>query len=506
MLLRQLCAALTLLSPLPDGADLAVTSLCYDSRLADAGSLFFCLRGKVTDGHRFAAGAYRHGCRAFVAEEPLELPDDALQLQVSDSRAALADAAALFYGHPEREIRLIGLTGTKGKTTTALLIRGILESEGIPCGYIGTNGVYYGRRHEATANSTPESVEIYRILRCMADCGIRVCAVEVSSQALWMGRVRGLSFDTTLFLNLSRDHIGGVEHPDLAHYRDSKRRLFSEHTAEAMILNADDPLSPYMAEVCPAPVTAFGITECSDAPLPRFRGTQLRSTRRDGRFGMTFRLSCGDRTVCREVFLPMPGAYNVQNALAALAVVCDRFGVSPLRAARALAGVTVPGRFETLTIPTLPDVTFIIDYAHNGASLTAVLEALGGYAPGRLICLFGSVGGRSRERRRDLALAAAGRCDLCILTSDNPGAEPPESILSEIDAAFPENACPRLLIPDRAEAIREAVRMAEPGDVVLLAGKGHERYQLIGTDHIPFCESDILREAAEELAREHVEV
>lgn len=504
MLLSQLCAALTLLSPLPDGGNPAVHSLCYDSRLADSDSLFFCLRGKVTDGHRFAAGAYRNGCRAFVAEEYLELPDDALQLRVPDSRAALADAAALFYRHPERSIRLIGLTGTKGKTTTALLIRGLLESEGIPCGYIGTNGVYYGRHHETTANSTPESVELYRILRCMVDCGVRVCAMEVSSQALWMGRVRGLSFDTTLFLNLSRDHIGGVEHPDLAHYRDSKRRLFSEHTENAMILNADDPLSVYMAEVCPAPVTAFGIRECADTPLPRFRGTQLRSTRREGRFGMTFRLCCGERTVCREVFLPMPGAYNVQNALAALAVVCDRFGISPLRAARALEGVTVPGRFEALTLPSLPEVIFVIDYAHNGASLTAVLDTLRAYTPRRLICLFGSVGGRSRERRRDLALAAADRCDLCILTSDNPGSEPPEDILAEIDAAFPEGACPRLLIPDRAEAIRQAVRMAEPGDVFLLAGKGHEDYQLIGTERIPFHEADILRSAAEESARERV--
>ncbi|MBO5510142.1 MAG: UDP-N-acetylmuramoyl-L-alanyl-D-glutamate--2,6-diaminopimelate ligase, partial [Clostridia bacterium] len=207
--------------------DAPISALCYDSRLATEGTVFFCLVGKTLDGHGYAESAYRKGCRFFVAQKDIELPEDATVLTVSDTRAAMADCAAAFYGHPEREMRLVGLTGTKGKTTTALLIQGLLTAAGIPAGYIGTNGVDYAGYHFDTVNSTPESVEIYRHLRGMLDAGVKVCALEVSSQALWMGRIRGLVFDSVLFLNLSRDHIGGVEHTTMEHYRDCKRLLFS---------------------------------------------------------------------------------------------------------------------------------------------------------------------------------------------------------------------------------------------------------------------------------------
>ena len=498
-----------ILSAVPDGTPLGkpsawsrawnepISMLRCDSRLATAGTVFFCLVGKTADGHLYAPSAYRNGCRVFVVERALELPKDALQFQVPDTRAALADCAAEFYGHPEREIRLIGLTGTKGKTTTSLLIRALLEDAGIPTGYIGTNGVDYRDFHHQTVNSTPESVDIYRYLRYMLDEGVTACVLEVSSQALWMERTRGLTFDTVLFTNLSRDHIGGVEHPDFEHYRDCKRLLFTDYPTCAMVMNRDDGHAAYMAEGVTAPVLDFGLDSVEGQDKPLWSASDVRPLRQGERIGVGFSAYRQGQSLGDGWFLPLPGRFNVQNALAALTVVCERFGVEPAQAKEGLERAVVAGRFETVTSPSLPDVTFVIDYAHNGVSLASILDALRAYSPKRLICLFGSVGGRTTERRRDLAEAAGPRCDLCILTSDNPACEPPEQIIHEIDQAFPAGSCPRIKITDRAEAIRRAVEMARAGDMILLAGKGHENYQLIGTKRMPFSEGDILREALE---------
>ena len=476
--------------------DSPITALCYDSRLATEGTVFFCLVGKVTDGHTFALSAYRRGCRFFVAERALDLPYDAVVFTVPDSRAAMADCAAEFYDHPERQMRLIGLTGTKGKTTTALLIQSLLCGAGIPTGYIGTNGVNYGDYRYSTVNSTPESVEIYRHLRGMLDAGMTACALEVSSQALWMGRTRGLVFDRTLFLNLSRDHIGGVEHPTYEHYRDCKKRLFTDYPARAVIAGADDPTSPYMTEGVSAPVLTFS----TEDPTASWYAAGMRINRRGDRPGVSFSVSRQGKALSGEWFLPLPGDFNIRNALAALCVVCDGFGVDPCKARELLSAVSVTGRFETVVSPALPGVVFVIDYAHNGVSLTSILDTLKSYEPKRLICLFGSVGGRTRERRRDLALAAAYRADLCVLTADNPADEPVDDIIREIDSHFPPDGCPRIHEPDRETAIRMLVEQAEAGDIILLAGKGHETYQLIGTRRVPFSEREILEEAMRERA------
>ena len=496
-------------SAVPDGVPLGnpklwrsvwdepIAMLRCDSRLATAGTVFFCLVGKTSDGHLYAPSAYRNGCRIFAVEKELDLPADALQYRVTDTRAALADCAAEFYGHPERQMRLIGLTGTKGKTTTSLLIRTLLEDAGIPTGYIGTNGVDYLDFHHQTANSTPESVEIYRYLRYMLDEGVRACVLEVSSQALWMGRTRGLVFHTVLFTNLSRDHIGGVEHPNFEHYRDCKRLLFTDYPARAAVINRGDGHAPYMADGIDTPVVSFGLCDPADTDKPRWSAARICPLHSREKIGVGFEVFRDGQPTEGTWFLPLPGAFNVENALAALAVVCEGFGVEPLQAKESLARAVVAGRFETVTSPALPGVTFVIDYAHNGVSLASILDALRAYDPARLICLFGSVGGRTRERRRDLAEAAGSRCDLCILTSDNPACEPPMDIIDEIDAAFPAGSCPRVRIADRAEAIRYAARIAEAGDIILLAGKGHEDYQLVGVKKEPFSEIDILREALE---------
>ncbi len=479
-----------------------IRTLCYHSRKAAPGSVFFCLLGKTSDGHTYAPAAYRAGCRIFVVEQTVNLPEDALQVTVPNAREALADCAAAYYDHPERSLRLVGLTGTKGKTTTAVLIRAMLCAAGIPTGYIGTCGVDFADEHYETDNSTPESVDIYRYLSMMKDAGMVACALEISSQALWMKRVRGLSFDTTLFTNFSRDHIGGIEHPDMNHYRRSKQRLFTDYSSRTVVVNHDDPASAYMLEDLPtgakAPaVISFSMTDGKDAAeslAPLWTAAHVRAARSGTAIGVFFDCRRGD-TELGEWFLPLPGEYNVQNALGALSVVCESFGLAPESVREALATVSVPGRFETIIHADLPNIVFVIDYAHNGVSLASILNALQAYEPTRLIALFGSVGGRTYERRRDLAEAAGPRCDLCILTSDNPAGEPPMDILREIDGHFPAGSCPRLLIPDRAEAIRKAVDMARAGDIILLSGKGHETYQTVGTRKLPFSERDILLEA-----------
>lgn len=509
--LRQILAALPDHTPLgrpsllKAALDQPISALRYDSRLAASGTVFFCLVGKTADGHGYAASAYRNGCRIFFVEHPVEVPADALQIQVTDTRAALSDCAAAYYGYPQKQMRLIGLTGTKGKTTTALLIRSLLEAAGIPTGYIGTNGVDYLDFHHPTVNSTPESVEIYRYLRYMLEEGVKVCVLEVSSQALWMGRTRGLSFDTVLFTNLSRDHIGGVEHPDFEHYRDCKRLLFTDYPAKTLIANRDDPHASFMVEGIDTPRLLFGMEPDSafpaDAPHApiAWQARAPHPASRNHRIGVEFTALRHGIPLDKPCFLPLPGSFNVQNALAALTVACEGFGISPPVALATLEEAVVPGRFETVTHPALPGVSFVIDYAHNGISLASILDALAEYQPKRLICLFGSVGGRTKERRKDLACAAGPRCDLCILTSDNPGREPVMQILSEIAEAFEGTDTPYLTIPDRAEAIRHALGLLQSGDILVLAGKGHETTQVVGGEALPFSERQILLDALEEL-------
>ena len=478
-------------------ADRRVTALCCDSRKAGDASLFFCLPGAQADGHRYAPAAYRNGTRAFVVERELELPDDALQIIVPDARTALADASACFYEHPDREMTLIGITGTKGKTTTALLTAAVLNAAGRPTGYVGTNGIEFAGMHFPTVNSTPESVEIFRYLRYMLDSGVRTCVMEVSSQGLWKGRVRGLTFGITMFTNLSPDHVGGAEHPDFDHYMACKHTLFTDYGTSLVLCQANDPHTDDMTRGVTAPILCFGV-----GPSVReaaWSADGIAPAWRDGQPGVSF--DCFRRGAPLGThFLPLPGRFNVENALGALAVCCDGLGIRADEALDSLGSVVVPGRFQTVTSDRLPGVTFVIDYAHNGVSLASILDALREYRPGRLICLFGSVGGRTYGRRKDMAEAAAYRADLCILTSDNPGPEDPMHVIREIDEAFPADGCPRLLIPDREEAIRRAVSLARPGDLILLAGKGHETYQLIGTRMVPFCEQDILRSAFGELS------
>ena len=466
-----------------DGRD--ITAVTYDSRAAGAGALFVCLVGARTDGHRYASQAYQNGCRAFLAEHPLDLPADAAQVLTPDTRAALAVVGADFYGRPAEGLTLLGITGTKGKTTVALLTAAILNASGVPCAYIGSNGVQIGGQHYATANTTPESLELQRYFRLMADAGIRCVAMEVSSQALAHHRVDGLGFAAVAFTNFSPDHVGPGEHPDLADYKASKRRLFTEHGAKLMVYNADDPVSDEMRAGFAGRQVSYALDAAAD-----YRACDLRPYRSDTALGLDFTCARGgERT---RVRLLSPGAFSAGNALCAMAL-CAGQGVSAEQCAAVLAKTPVQGRFEV--VEAMPGRTFLIDYAHNGLSLTAALQTLREYKPRRLVCVFGSVGGRTQGRRRELAEAASRWADFSIITSDNPDFEDPDAIVADIAAAMLPGA-QYVCITDRAQAVAAAVTASQPGDIVLFAGKGHEDYQLIRGEKTHFVERDFILQAA----------
>ncbi|MBQ9748029.1 MAG: UDP-N-acetylmuramoyl-L-alanyl-D-glutamate--2,6-diaminopimelate ligase [Clostridia bacterium] len=464
--------------------ELPITSIAYNSRNATEGSLFVCLVGAVTDGHRYAGDAYLRGCRVFVAQRKLDLPEDALVLYTENSRTALAELSAAFFDHPERELTIVGVTGTKGKSTVCEMLRHILCAEGIAAASIGTVGVRIGDELLPTVNTTPESYELFRIFADMRERGVTHVAMEVSSQGVKLDRIHGIRFHTAIMTNLSPDHIGEAEHPTFEDYKACKEELFRR--TELAILNADDPYADEFRAVTPVPTVLYGLG--SDADLSAHALTQMET---EHGFGIRFSIR-GSET---QVTLPFPGEFSVKNALAAIAAA-GLLGICERDAARALSSCAVKGRLELVPTP-IPNVTFVIDYAHNGESLTAALKALRAYEPTRLICLFGSVGGRTEIRRRELGMAAAEYADLSILTSDNPDREDPAQILSDIERYMGD--APRVVIPDRKEAIEYAVSIAEPHDIVLFAGKGHENYQLVSGKKLPFCEREIILAAAEAL-------
>lgn len=461
-----------------------IRELCCDSRKACENSMFVCISGALADGHDYAAAAYSGGCRIFVAERRIMLPDDAMFILVADTRIALARLSSHFFGNPSREMTIIGITGTKGKTTSSLLIYNILNESGIPTGYIGSNGVSYLDYQYTTLNTTPESYDLHAHMRQMVDSGVKTLVMEVSSQALKMARVHGIKFDICVFTNLALDHIGEFEHPDFEDYKLCKRSLFTDYGAEYVVYNADDEYA--MSVVGGATCEKTGISLGGHADFVADSVTYFRS---EGNIGVSF--ECANEGKIFPVALSFPGEFSVYNALTAIAV-CSRLGLTAGKITKAMRHIRIKGRFETFELPN--GATVVIDYAHNGVSLKAALQALRIYEPTRLVCLFGSVGGRTRMRRAELGLVASRDADFCILTADNPDNESPNAIISEIASYFTAGTCPYVAIPDRRAAIEYALDNSQSGDIILLAGKGHESYQIICGVRQEFSEARIVEE------------
>ena len=472
-----------------DVSGVEISDIIYDSRKAAPGTIFVCLIGAVSDGHSYAGGAYSNGCRAFLVQRKLDLPSDAVQVIVSDTRAALALASAAFFGYPARSLLIIGVTGTKGKTTVTAMTAALLNAGGINTATIGTTGIVINGVRTPTVNTTPESYELHKAFRKMVESGVSCVVMEVSSQAVYMRRIVGIHFHIGVFTNLSPDHIGGVEHPTFEHYMACKAELFRQ--CRYGIFNADDPHYTDMVKTSRSINSTFGMDGQRDVSA-----RDIKPWRAGNLLGVRF--VCKTIAGEHEYSLRMPGEFNVYNALAAIAVA-ERMKINPEVIGPALAKATVKGRFEIVEGPkgALDDVVCIIDYAHNAVSMRAALETIRKYKPKRLVVLFGSVGGRTQLRRGELGEVAANFADFVIITSDNPNFEPPEDIIRDIEKSVAATSCPYVTFVDRREAVEYAIEHALPGDCILFAGKGHETYQLIEGEYRHYDDHEEIMAALE---------
>ncbi len=455
--------------------DVEITALCRDSRRVTAGCVFVCITGTGVDSHAFAADALAQGAAAVVVERDLGLPH---QVLVQNSRTAWGRMCAAWFGYPAERLHLIGVTGTNGKTSTTYLLKAILEAAGYTVGLIGTIRNLIGNPEIAAGQTTPDAYEQQQLIAQMADAGCEYAVMEISSHALDQGRVEGCRFDAGIFTNLTQDHLD--YHGTMENYAAAKRRLFS--LCDVAVLNKDDAWYATMSEgVTPA------VTYAERDASADFVACNLRE-RPDG---VDFELIAGS-TIDR-VRLATPGRFSVYNALSAAACAIT-LGVPFDTTVKALgaAGI-VKGRAEV--VPTGRDFTVVIDYAHTPDGLVNICSTLNACKVGRLVTLFGCGGDRDRTKRPKMGAAAAELSDALIITSDNPRSEDPEAIIADILSGLEGTDTPYVVIPNRAEAVRYAVEHAQAGDTVLLAGKGHETYQILNTGTIHLDERELVAEA-----------
>ncbi len=459
-------------------ADVEVLGVSHDSATTKPGDLFCAIPGRRYDGHAFAAEAVARGAVAVLAERPVDVPVP--QVLVRSVRQALGPLSSAFYGHPSHRLRVIGVTGTNGKGTVTYLVRTVLEAGGFPCGVIGTLGAVVGQELVPVSLTTPEAPELNRLLFQMVQAGMRFAAVEVASHALAQERVGGVRFAAAAFTNLTQDHLDF--HGTLEAYRDAKAMLFERVEPDGVsVINREDPAGAYMASRSRAPVLTYGLD-----PEAHVRAEDVCLDLRGSTF--TVRTPWGKE----RIRLNLCGAFNVRNALCALALG-GHFGVPLDAMADALREVAgLPGRFER--IDEGQDFGVIVDYAHTPDALRAVLEAAREFCRGRVIVVFGCGGDRDPTKRPVMGRIASERADVVILTSDNPRSEDPLRILAQIREGVVDGVRCHVE-PDRRTAIWKAIAEATPGDVVLICGKGHEAYQIVGAERIPFDDREEARRA-----------
>lgn len=461
-------------------AEAEVTGLVCDSRKVKKGDLYFCLPGLRVDGHNFAKAAADAGAAALVVER--KLPVDLPQVLVEDARAAMSYMAQCFYGYPAEKMHGVGITGTKGKTTTSFLVRAIARHAGHKVGLMGTVCTYIGEEEEPASLTTPDPIDVQSLLRRMKDAGCDFYVMEVSAHALDLRKLVGMKFDQGIFTNFSQDHLdyfGTMET-----YRRAKEKFFDPFYIGHAVVNADDEAGKYMLGRVPA--TTYGVSAPADAYANEIEILES---------GVSYRLHWKD--VVLPLHLHISGIFNVYNSMAA-AVACLEMGISPDDVKAGLESVTVvPGRIEPL--PTHTPYRVILDYAHSPASLESILKTIRQFTRGRLICVFGCGGGRDKEKRPIMGEISGRLADFSVLTSDNPRLEDPMDILRAIEEGIKRTTGPYVVIENRREAIRYAMQMGQPGDVIVLAGKGHETYQDIGGQKHPFDEKVVVREILAEM-------
>lgn len=452
-------------------ADVDITTVAYDSRRVERGSLFICIKGAVADGHKFAEMAVNKGASALVVEDDVAVPENVTVIRVEDSRYALACIAAEYFGNPADKLKVIGITGTKGKTTTTYLVKSILDSAGHKCGLVGTIETIIGDKVIKASNTTPESYVLQDYFKQMVDCGCDCVVMEVSSQGLMLHRTAGFTFEIGIFTNIEPDHIGPHEHKDFNDYLHCKSLLFKQ--CRHGIVNIDDKHADYIINNASCDIVTYGFSEKAD-----FRAANTKLVSGKGYLGIDYDLQGKENM---RVEIDLPGKFSVYNSLTAIAI-CSYFGIDSNTICDALKDAKVKGRIEMIKVS--DDFTLMIDYAHNAMSLESLLTTLREYNPTRLVCLFGCGGDRSRDRRFSMGEVSGKLADLSVITSDNPRTEEPLAIIDDILVGIRKTTGKYTVIPDRRKAIEWVIHNGQPGDIIVLAGKGHEDYQEInGVKH-----------------------
>ena len=466
--------------------DLDINNLDSDSRNINDGDMFVAIKGFDVDGHEYIKEAIGNGAKVILAQIDIdrkfikEIPDDVTIILSENTRHALAICACNFYGNPSKKVKLIGITGTKGKTTTSFMTKAILEKEVKKVGLIGTIACYIGsKKLEDSDRTTPESLKLQKIFKQMVDEGCEVIVMEVSSQSLKLHRVDGCVFDIAVFTNFSEDHISEKEHPDMEDYFNSKLKLF--HMCKTGYVNADDLHTAKIPKMLPDnDISTYGIDNYCNLLAKDITITNSY---------VDFKVKLGQRNERVKTFIP--GRFSVYNSLAAICVGL-KLGCSAENIKEALLEVRVPGRSEL--VDNKKDLTIMIDYAHSPESLENILNAVKSYTRGRVISVFGCGGDRDPGKRPIMGEISGRIADYTIITSDNPRTEDPEKIVNQIEEGIKKTNGKYECIVDRIEAIKSAIEMANKNDIVVLAGKGHETYQIIGHKKYPFDEKEIIKE------------
>lgn len=465
-----------------------VNNLVYDSRKVVQNDVFVCITGAVADGHRYIADVVKKGAAAVIVEKDIEITEELKNVTIirhKDTRLALAYMSAAYFGYPARELFTIGITGTKGKTTTTYMVRDVLESCNIRTGLIGTIQTIIGDEAIPSLNTTPESYKVQEYFRRMVDCGCRCVVMEVSSQALMLHRTAGIEFDLGVFTNLEPDHIGPNEHESFEDYIACKSLLFRQ--CKVGIINIDSEHADEVLENHTCEVETYGLSE--DAQL---RGCNIRYSHDGGNISTEFD-TAGNYDL--HVKLSLPGVFSVYNTLCALSII-RHFNTDRDIVLKALFNAKVPGRVEPVKVS--DDFIIMIDYAHNAMALESLLSTLREYNPGRIVTLFGCGGNRSRLRRFEMGEISGKMSDLTIITSDNPRDEDPIDIMKDIETGVLKTGGEYVMIEDRGEAVKYAINNGRKGDIIVIAGKGHEDYQEIKGVKYHMTDRELIENATKE--------